>query len=103
MIQDSSDLGRLVRRIGKRDGTNVIELREDSASRPLSAEEALVSWLLDLPEGAAVPKAARYALRHLEAASAGSPEVERFCGYLRQAIVAASQTPVSRRGRRRRQ
>lgn len=102
-MQDDSDLGRLVRRIGRRDRTNVIELRNDGCSVCLSAEEALVSWMLDLPDGAAIKKAARYALRHADAGSANSPEVELFCFYLRQAMVAAGHTQRRRRcGRRRR-
>ncbi|MCP4314961.1 MAG: hypothetical protein GY789_02700 [Hyphomicrobiales bacterium] len=101
-MQDSSDLGRLVRRIGRRDTKNVIELHSDGCSVTLSAEEALVSWMLDLPDGAAITKAARYALRHADAGSANSAEVERFCGYLRQAMMAAGRTQRIRRGGRRR-
>lgn len=101
-MQDNSDLGRLVRRIGMPDTGNIVDLHKDGSGRPISAEEALVSWMLDLPEGAAVPKAARYALRHLETAGAKSTEVERFCAYLRQAMVAGSRAPTLRRGGRRR-
>ena len=100
-IQDSSELARLVRRIGRRDTENVVELHGDGDSARLSAEEALVCWMLDLPDGAAVTKAARYALRHMDAGSANSAEVERFCGYLRQAMVTNSRAPKLRRGGRR--
>ena len=101
-LQDNSDLARLVRRIGRRGGDKVVDLFKDGSIAPLSPEEALVMWMLDLPEDAAVAKAARYALRHLETAGAKSAEVERFCTYLRQAMVAGSKTPKLRRGGRRR-
>ncbi|MEX3011880.1 hypothetical protein [Hoeflea sp. TYP-13] len=100
-MQDSSDLGRLVRRIGKPDRANVVAIRKDRSFEPLSAEEALVCWMLDLPDDAAIPKAARHALRYADAGSANSPEVERFCGYLRQAMTAAGNSPRLRRGGRR--
>ncbi|MCY6383189.1 hypothetical protein [Hoeflea prorocentri] len=99
-VQDS-DIGRIVRRIGRPDGTNIVALRKDRSYRPLSAEEALIQWMLDLPTGAAIDKAARYALRVVDAGPAMSPDVQLFCDYLRQAIEA-SQIPVSPNRRRRR-
>ena len=101
-IQDS-DLGRIVRRIGRPDGDNIVALRTDPGYRPLSPEEALIQWMLDLPEAAAIDKAARYALRVVDADRQANPDIRQFCEYLRQAIVA-SEMPLapSRSGRKRR-
>lgn len=100
-IQDNSDLGQLVRRIGKPDETNVVAFRKGPRYEPLSAEQALVYWMLNLPDAAGVAQAARYALRHADAGADNSPEVERFCDYLRQAITADGDTPPPRRRSRR--
>ncbi|MEM6463661.1 MAG: hypothetical protein AAF724_17280 [Pseudomonadota bacterium] len=112
-MQDSSDLGRLVRRMrqpaneptsgpgnGPANG-NVIAFKTADAERPLSAEEALVTWMLDLPDSAAIETAARYALRHLAHGLNRSPEVERFCRYLRQAEACAAEEAKPRRHGRR--
>jgi hypothetical protein len=103
-MQDNSDIARLVRRIGRRNLENVVGLHEPGLARSLSAEEALVSWMLDLPDGASIGTAARYALRHADAGHANSAEVERFFGYLRQAVGCAGAMPHAprRRARRRR-
>ncbi len=102
-MQDKSDVAMLVRRIGKDQTDNVVGLPGRNFATPLSAEEALVSWMLDLPDGASISTAARYALRHADAGSANSPEVERFFRYLRQAVDYAGRMPPSpnRRSRRR--
>ncbi|WP_136657998.1 hypothetical protein [Nitratireductor sp. XY-223] len=103
-IQDNSDLGQLLRRIGRPDETNVVAFRKGRRYEPLSAEQALIYWMLNLPEAAGIGRAARYALRHADAGSEDNPEVERFCDYLRQAITADGAVPPprrrSRRGRR---
>ena len=93
-IQDNSDLGRLVRRIGKPDETNVVAFRKGPRYEPLSAEQALVYWMLNLPDAAGVAQAARYALRHADARADNSPEVARFCDYLRQSITALDDHSV---------
>ena len=102
-MQDNSDMARLVRRIGRNEDDTVVALPGCGLAMPLSAEEALVSWMLDLPDGATISTAARYALRHADAGSANSPEVERFFGYLRQAMDYAGRMPPGpkRRSRRR--
>lgn len=102
-MQDNSDLAMLVRRIGRSEDDNVVALPGRGHAVPLSAEEALVSWMLDLPDGATISTAARYALRHADTASTNSPEVERFFRYLRQAVDYAGRIPPTpdRRSRRR--
>ncbi|MEM9104435.1 MAG: hypothetical protein AAGC96_02175 [Pseudomonadota bacterium] len=102
-MQDNSDVANLVRRIGRKEENNVVALPGRGVAMPLSAEEALVSWMLDLPDGATISTAARYALRHADAGSDNSPEVERFFRYLRQAVDYAGRMPPSpdRRTRRR--
>ena len=101
-IQDS-DIGRILRRMGRPEGTNIVALRTDPECRPLSPEEALIQWMLDLPQGAAIDKAARYALRVVHADHRTSPDIRRFCDYLRQAIVASEMPLVpGRNGRKRR-
>ena len=100
-MQDNSDMARLVRRMSGHNGDNVVSLSERAEA--LSAEEALVSWMLDLPDGASIGTAARYALRQADVADARCAEVERFFGYLRQTVDCAGRvTPVpGRRSRRR--
>ena len=100
-MQDNSDVARLVRRIGRDDADNGIGL-PGRRGATLSAEEALVSWMLDLPDGASIGTAARYALRHADAGIANSAEVERFFGYLRQAAEHAGRMPPGRRRKSRR-
>lgn len=93
-MQDNSDVAMLVRRIGANGLCGPLTA--------LSAEEALVCWMLDLPDRASVVTAARYVLRHADAGPANSAEVERFFGYLRQTIAFGGHTPPSRRRTRRR-
>lgn len=93
-------MARLVRRIGRYNGDNVVNLPE--CAEALSAEEALVSWMLDLPDGASIGTAARYALRQADSAAANCAEVERFFGYLRQTVDYARHVPQAPRRRSRR-
>jgi hypothetical protein len=101
-IQDHSDLGELVRKISAPDLTNVVHLRSDCAVKPLTPEEALVHWMLDLPDDAAVCRAADYALRHIDGGADNSPQIDRLCDYLRQVVTAQPAPAGQRRGRRQR-
>jgi|GEM_PF-6819778 len=94
-IPDHSDLGALLRLIEKPDLSNVVALRPDCGVRPLTPEEALIRWMLNLPDAAAVARAADYALRVIDCGATNPPKIETFCAYLRQAMVAE---PSPRRG-----
>ncbi len=95
-IQDDCDLGILVRSLAPTDTTNVVTLHDDETVRSLTPEEALVQWILDLPDEAAVDRAAEYALRAIDGGARNSPQLDKLCDYLRQAKVAAAEAPVRR-------
>lgn len=90
LLQDDCDLGFLVRRLEAPDTGNVVTMHGDGSVWALTPEEALVHWILDLPDGASIDRAAEYALRAIDRGTGNSPPVDRLCGYLRQARVAAS-------------
>ncbi len=103
-IQDDCDLGVLVRRLGLPDTKNVVSLGDNDPVRALTPEEALVHWILDLPDRAAVDRAAEYALRTIDRGDGNTPEIDRLCTYLRQAKLAgaAPVLPAVRDGKSRR-
>ena len=95
-IQDNCDLRLLVHSMATPDTTNVVTLLEDETVRSLTPEEALVQWILDLPDEAAVDRAAEYALRAIDGGADNSPQLDKLCDYLRQAKVAGTEAPVRR-------
>ena len=99
-IQDDCDLGLLVRRMAAPDTTNVVPLHEDEDVRSLTPEEALVEWILDLPDEAAVDRAAEYALRTIDSGDDNTPQLDKLCDYLRQAKGAEAPVRRQRRSRR---
>lgn len=101
-VQTNCELGQLVRRLELPDTDNVVPLGRDAMVTALTPEEALIQWVLDLPDGTSVSRAAEYALRIIDRGDANPPSVDRLCAYLRQARVAGSAPRIrSRRHRRR--
>jgi len=90
-IPDDCDLGELVRSMAAPDTTNVVQIHDHDSVRSLTPEEALVQWILDLPDDAAVDRAAEYALRTIDGGRRNSPELAKLCDYLRQAKVAGGR------------
>ncbi len=93
-IPDDCDLGELVRSMAAPDTTNLVQIHDHDSVRSLTPEEALVQWILDLPDDAAVDRAAEYALRTIDGGRRNSPELAKLCDYLRQAKVAGEEARV---------
>ncbi len=100
-MQDHSELGMLVRRIDMVNPGNIINFGCSTLLVPVSPEDALVSWMLDLPEGAVVSTAAIHALRHVDRGTDNSAGVQLFCDYLKAAIEVQAVPSRRRNGRAR--
>lgn len=100
-MQDHSELGMLVRRLNLINAGNVVNFDSAGLVKSISAEDALVSWMLDLPDGSVVSKAAFHALKHVDRGPENSAAVQLFCDYLKMAMEAEVVSPRRRNGRTR--